>query len=1259
MRNFCFSRKGTHKNAVNPGAAACTRRETRLLLSLENPQRAIRNSKGVALVIILAFIVLLTVLVMAYFSYAALQRQISQASANHVAVEIFAQGAVNTIVSDLKQEIVTGSTNLSTNTAVYQVYYPLSPTNAIPALVGSSGSNGLQNLVKRSVSGVAFSPGGTSRAAAVSSTNSSQNRRSISPARWNAALLLPKADTTSTTDLTPTNSFTAPDWVLVARDGSNPTTWNDNLRWNSTNATTVVGRYAYAIYDEGGLLDVNVAGYPPGSSTNFTAGKGSLAYADLTVLPGMTTNAVSALVGWRNTASSQPGGSFPSYSFDNTSQTNYFNSVRTNTSGFLRTANTNLANGQSDRRFISRQQLIQFLTQGVPANPTEKAELQNALQFLGTFSRDVEQPSFRPDPNRPKNTTHQWAGGNIGYGGNDAYDSTGGKQNAINPSLLSVRNPSGGAVIKRRFPLSRLAMVKPNPSAADAVKIKDYFGLKWDGLNNLWTYDHGDPNQILKLSEIPNGREPDFFETMKAVINCDSLGKQYGGTEANAPVSPHHFDDPAGAAIDGIVNYQLIRIGANIIDQYDADSYPSVIAFGSPTRAFYGVENVPYLAGWMQSWYHMKQLTAADINSAKQPPGAGVKGYPFETWMMFQPILWNPHAPDPNLDTTQVPTNFRVTAGDMTGVGITIYPLTRPSWWQTGYVQNYPAVSGMTPNSWAAATLAPTVSMLTFNATPNTSSNVPASFQEPYRLLYHYPTGSNADAGPGYSAGKISLDALGSVADPVLAASDATVDGKTVIGFFGGKGWAGPWAADSPVESGKCLAGGSTSTANIQFTLQYQNSSGAWQTYDVINQVYTSAQPGNVATIDNQDTGTNIRGFPMGFRADPRTDRWGLFTMKSFPLAANATGVTTPPASNGIHSAWIYNFPQGTTLSPSAGMNSEGIYRLIRNASGQPLVDWTTNPFVSDLTVNLNIGNTASYIPGRKFYYNDPDHVLRRASGATFSSTTTGNTNDGLPLHTANYNSRPVILNRPFRSVAEMGYTFSDTPWKELNFLLPESGDSALLDAFCLNELQNAPADAVVAGRVNLNTKQANVLQALIQGASKAEGGIVSSAEAAAAAQALVTWTRDTTSQAGGILTKGPLRNRSELVGKFVSAVTYTSPPSSNLPNIGYDGNLSYSGFSSMLTSGTSGVFANTTAGKADSAIKRRRESIIRALADSGNTRTWNLLIDLVSQVGRYPAQATTLGNFVVEGEVRQWVHLAIDRYTGEVVTTQVEPVSE
>ena len=37
---------------------------------------------------------------------------------------------------------------------------------------------------------------------------------------------------------------------------------------------------------------------------------------------------------------------------------------------------------------------------------------------------------------------------------------------------------------------------------------------------------------------------------------------------------------------------------------------------------------------------------------------------------------------------------------------------------------------------------------------------------------------------------------------------------------------------------------------------------------------------------------------------------------------------------------------------------------------------------------------------------------------------------------------------------------------------------------------------------------------------------------------------------------------------------------------------------------------------------------------------------DLVAQTGRYPQNAKGLDQFLVEGEQRCWVHVAIDRYT-------------
>ncbi len=61
----------------------------------------------------------------------------------------------------------------------------------------------------------------------------------------------------------------------------------------------------------------------------------------------------------------------------------------------------------------------------------------------------------------------------------------------------------------------------------------------------------------------------------------------------------------------------------------------------------------------------------------------------------------------------------------------------------------------------------------------------------------------------------------------------------------------------------------------------------------------------------------------------------------------------------------------------------------------------------------------------------------------------------------------------------------------------------------------------------------------------------------------------------------------------------------------------------------------------------------------SHNARTWNLLIDVVAQTGRISPSAKSLASFVVAGSRRQFVHVAIDRYTGEIVDQLVETDSD
>jgi hypothetical protein len=312
--------------------------------------------------------------------------------------------------------------------------------------------------------------------------------------------------------------------------------------------------------------------------------------------------------------------------------------------------------------------------------------------------------------------------------------------------------------------------------------------------------------------------------------------------------------------------------------------------------------------------------------------------------------------------------------------------------------------------------------------------------------------------------------------------------------------------------------------------------------------------------------------------------------------------------------------------------------------------------------------------------YADPDDVVRRAGGA-FATDAAGVTSsiEGLPMGqrsgsmtpTAAAN-RPVILNRPFRSVAEMGYAFRGSPWKNISFFAPETADAALLDVFCLAEPpplaggDGVAADPVVAGKINLNTRQEPVLRALLAGALKDElntAGLISTEDAAAAAKALIARTTGTKEWLG------PLTNVSELAGKLIGKdmgttvqptdpvySSWTPPPTTNtVRNLDMELKTGltwhYSGFSADLDN----VFSSTK----DKKNQRLRESVIRALADGGQTRVWNLLIDLIVQTGRIPDSARDLTRFAKDGEARVWVHLAIDRFTGEILDKQLEWVPE
>jgi hypothetical protein len=537
--------------------------------------------------ITLAFVVLLTGLVLAYFTRTRTEMQLAHSSYNDTSAGLLAISALDIVVNDLKQEII--------NTPVVTV------ANIQPTRYGDAS---IPNLVRRS-----FSGDPTNRTCSVSSMSPSANGRSISTTRWNSHYLIPRGDPSDTSvNPSPTPTFIAPDWVLVTSQGPA----------QGPAPATVIGRYAFAVYDEGGLLDMNLAGFPSWSG-NAGGGcnpaptpwlvnvgrKGTVGLADLTALGTYAPpqSQIDNIVGWRNYATTQrtftnfpngdPGftgeasctkqdnyGSYlldfgdPPFTFDINDQSvpiaSYpFSSVAMD--GF---------NSRTDQAFMTRQELLKL-----------RSSLdfsQNVLQYMGTFSRERNKPA----PDWP------YLGDNLSEG---------------------------------RFCVDNLDLVKPNPDSCNnngrkrgygkgkgrghlcgtEQDIANLFGLKWIKSSLLgpdpngnpqpghWKYiGHNgpwhDPNPNA-LGHIPclrgGNRQNDFFQILLyALFRLQCAG----GGEYNAQRLLKAFS-----------------VGSSLIDQYDSDaddldttltgsnkkwqSHTTVIEYAPNTFA-YGMEtsDVPY-----------------------------------------------------------------------------------------------------------------------------------------------------------------------------------------------------------------------------------------------------------------------------------------------------------------------------------------------------------------------------------------------------------------------------------------------------------------------------------------------------------------------------------------------------------------------------------------------------------------------------------------------------------------------------------------
>lgn len=1120
------------------------------------------GDSGAALVLVLALVGLLTaVLLLSFVSSTKDLALVTLEDAREKSSSL-AGVACRSIVSNLQSEIFAGSqdpqspsvpafSEVSTPSGIRFLCYP---ANRLAALPCQTGAGAPPNLVKWSTRSAPFfsetaagsypwkdifAPAG--EAASVSTADKSANGVSIPSKRWNLPLLLPKKDPSST-DLEPVG-FPVPDWILMSASGES----RRNLLKNVTDP--IIGRYAYMVYNEGGLLDANVAGVPsslpdaPFVPYFKRAFKGSPRLANwdpVLASAGMGAGDARAfaddLVKWRDAGVLKGADS----------SANYWKDL------LVRPLATVGRLVPGNRAFPGRQALIQRV---LKSSAGSLAARQNFLQYAGTFSRSIEQPSLLP----PQPTSSFGAVPPrilaAASGGNDLWDWDTGypsHHQHLNPPFLGVRVKNafkrvdgsearvGEPLVKKRFPLERLAwLTHKGPSALLASSDGDYnpdgtseavkacFGLTWEESSSgiyVWAYK---APRILTLNELASPvsrREPDFLELLKASIYAGVLG---GGKSS-----------VSGVAADSSLDNAVIQIAANLIDQFDADGFPTRIDFGG--RQFSGVESLPYLHAVRTLVSRTEEaihpLPDPDTGAVWKSMGATSSGGSLGTAMIWQTAaFWNPHVLSVG---NPRPEKFRIMV-QSGSFGVTAVRENPPATW---------------PVSLASEAPVPNEKMVS-------GEQIVFTWPLAQSKLFDRPLWVGGDApapGPSWSMG-----AGNSFSGLPLPAKD--------------------------LQSGSLIMGIGLAKVPLQFMGNVASPVGPPNWYKAIPSMYRLTSSPFTYRIEYEN--------PAG------SGIWVSYDEKQWTPPAEVCGVHWEP--NGFDPA-AADDPQYNPLEVFADPRASRFYPAL-GALGEKLAVLQQHYFKND---DLSLPHVI-----------DADGLVRRAMGVQSPNQTP-----------ADDDARPRVLNRPFQSVGEMAFAFSGSPWKQLDLATPESGYAGLLDVFCV--AGSTDPNAIQAGRVDLNTRQVPVLKALLDKAAwTVDGGTMFTLSDA--------WSNEIANRLVNRTGSKPLRNVADLSGAWEGAGSVSA---STLHGSAY-----YDGFGkdaiSMLAAYPGGAQA--------------RNAAIRVLADAGQTRVWNLLLDVIVQSGKYPAPFRganpPLQSFTVNGEKRVWVHVALDRLTGEVIETQVE----
>ena len=882
-------------------------------------------------------------------------------------------------------------------------------------------------------------------------------------------------------------------------------------------------------------------------------------------------------------------------------------------------------NNRTDQRFLSRQQLIDYFA---AAGADSKSYIDpKYLQYLGTFSRSLNQPSYAPEVNRPAVLPSV-------QGGNNAGDDTSNPSTNITPNFLAARvlnafnnldlpaSPNtrydgtpvviGEPLVKKRFPLNRLAwLTYQGPSAmrntaataltgpdADigylkqygitkewldqgtTANIQTYFGLQWgpnpknpDGTlpgGNAWTYVHNNGGAILninnpkKLTDVVHqspGREPDFFELLKAAINPGSIAK----TSLSPSVLSEELQYVHAAQdqyyLDDNLDRAILQIGANIIDQFDTDGYPTRINYnlGDPKAgsAVFGDENLPFISRVRSGLIRLAEASPPENIINVTDPVTGGLGLVRDTGvaaLMNFPEIWNPHdwsattAPPAGSSISPLvqsvgavaPSSFKIYAttnnnnatGFATKVTASNYlppPANNPPYTDSskanpmkspGFAERHFQFAGET------RTLAESNTNMLFTIKSDSTSE--ALFREPTVLFIPgVPTGSQL-ASPSLVSGNVGtlsspgLDGLASnpgffsqksggglvsVVGSSANGDGIPVAGQAYVGFYLGAHPLRFWADANTSKSGKNENYPAYQTQfnysyDVVFTLACQDASGAWVPYDT-KELTTPGQP-NGCLQTSLDAGFGLNGaetlaaetaaggaeqgdLDYGLRyyqtIDPRTSRFGVLdpwifhNLDSIPPRRGYSGSTNPgdptlvgtlkTDREGVNSGTALNFEHldgnyflGTMGWYGCGNGQHDVFRPGMLTQNNPYA--RPDGLIAPTSSNLPTDYTGA--AGAPIFYADADGVTRRASGGNVdvNGTTPASTTTGLPMAyasglsagsssgttAAQMDSRPSILNRPFRSVAELGYVYFRNTLEEPGFL--SAGKRRLGPAGCL-----------------------------------------------------------------------------------------------------------------------------------------------------------------------------------------------------------------